>query len=140
MKIMNQFELLVCSVENYSHIKNVASNHVARSFYEKGIFELLLDGYEMYCDMDEGFLIGMIDGYMENTIDAEENDYNKYKERQAVLPKVLKEIAKQSHMTKIETIKAFYESKTGELFSQDDTQYYNKTVEELIELYQKETA
>lgn len=137
---MNQFELLVCCVENYSHIKNVASNKVAHSFYEKGIFSLLLEGYEIYCNMDEGFFIGMIDGYMENTIDADKNDYNKHRERQSVLPKVLKEIAKQYDMTKIEAIKAFYDSKTGELFSQDDTGYCDKTAEELMKLYQREKA
>ena len=54
------------------------------------------------------------------------------------MPKVLKEIAKQYHMTKIETIKAFYASKTGQCFAQDDTQYYNKTAEELIDCYKKE--
>ncbi|MCI9353758.1 MAG: DUF3791 domain-containing protein [Firmicutes bacterium] len=135
---MNQFELLVCCVENYSHIKNVSSDKVAHSFYEKGIFQLLLEGYNVYCGMDEDFLIGMIDGYVENTTDAEQNDYNKHKERQSVLPKVLKEIAKQYHMTKIETIKAFYASKTGQCFAQDDTQYYNKTAEELIDCYKKE--
>ena len=129
---MNQFELLVCCVENYSHVKNVASNQVAHSFSEKGIFQLILEGYEVYCDMDEDFFIGMIDGYMENTIDAETSEYNKHRQRQAVLPKVLKEIAKQYHMTKIETIEAFYQSKTGELFAQDNTGYAEKTAEELL--------
>ena len=52
--------------------------------------------------------------------------------RQAVLPKVLKEIAKQYHMTKIEAIEAFYQSKTGELFAQDNTGYAEKTAEELL--------
>ena len=119
---MNQFELLVCCVENYSHIKNVASNQVARSFAKKGIFELLLEGYEAYCDMDEGFFIGMIDGYMENTTDAEESEYNKHRQRQAVLPKALKQIAKQNNMTKIEAITSFYASKTGEAFAHDSTE------------------
>lgn len=136
---MNQFELLVCCVENYSHIKNVASNKVADSFSKKGIFQLILEGYEVYCDMDEGFFIGMIDGYMENTTDAEASQYNKHRQRQAVLPKVLKEIAKQYHMTKIEAIESFYQSKTGESFAQDDTGYAEKTVEELLECYKKET-
>lgn len=135
---MNQFELLVNCVENYSHVKNVSSDKVARSFYEKGIFQLLLEGYEVYCDMDEGFFIGMIDGYVENTTDAEQNDYNRHRERQSVLPKVLKEISKQYHMTKIETIRAFYASKTGQNFAQDDTGYYNKTAEELFDCYKKE--
>ena len=135
---MNQFELLVNCVENYSHVKNVSSDKVARSFYEKGIFQLLLEGYEVYCDMYEGFFIGMIDGYVENTTDAEQNDYNKHRERQSVLPKVLKEISKQYHMTKIETIRAFYASKTGQNFAQDDTGYYNKTAEELFDCYKKE--
>ena len=135
---MNQFELLVNCVENYSHVKNVSSDKVARSFYEKGIFQLLLEGYEVYCDMDEGFFIGMIDGYVENTTDAEQNDYNKHRERQSVLPKVLKEISKQYHMTKIETIRAFYASKTGQNFAQDDKGYYNKTAEELFDCYKKE--
>ncbi|HIT86643.1 MAG TPA: hypothetical protein IAB62_02500 [Candidatus Coprocola pullicola] len=136
---MNQFELLVCCVENYSHIKNVASNKVAHSFGQKGIFELLLEGYEAYCNMDEGFFIGMIDGYMENTTDAQQSEYNKHKQRQAVLPKVLKQIAKEKNMTKIETIKSFYASKTGEAFANDSTEYYNKTPEELVELYNQET-
>ena len=135
---MNQFELLVNCVENYSHVKNVSSDKVARSFYEKGIFQLLLEGYEVYCDMDEGFFIGMIDGYVENTTDAEQNDYNRHSERQSVLPKVLKEISKQYHMTKIETIRAFYASKTGQNFAQDDTGYYNKAAEELFDCYKKE--
>lgn len=135
---MNQFELLVNCVENYSHVKNVSSDKVARSFYEKGIFQLLLEGYEVYCDMDEGFFIGMIDGYVENTTDAEQNDYNRHRERQSVLPKVLKEISKQYHMTKIEAIRAFYASKIGQNFAQDDTGYYNKTAEELFDCYKKE--
>ncbi len=135
---MNQLELLVCCVENYSHIKNVASNKVAHSFSEKGIFQLLLEGYKVYCDMDEGFFIGMIDGYMENTIDAEKSEYNKHKQRQAVLPKVLKEITKEYHITKIEAIESFYQSKTGEYFAQDNTGYYEKTAQELMESYKKE--
>ena len=85
------------------------------------------------------FLIGMIDGYVENTTDAEQNDYNKHKERQSVLPKVLKEIAKQYHIDKNRNkLKHFYASKTGQCFAQDDTQYYNKTAEELIDCYKKE--
>ena len=135
---MNQFELLACCVENYSQIKNVASHNVAHSFSEKGIFELLLEGYEVYCDMDEDFFIGMIDGYMENTTDAEKTEYNKHKQRQAVLPKVLKAMTKEYHMTKIEAIKAFYDSKTGEYFAQDNTEYYHKTAEELLQSYKNE--
>ena len=42
-------------------------------------------------------------------------------------------------MTKIETIKSFYASKTGEAFANDSTEYYNKTPEELVELYNQET-
>lgn len=137
---MNQFELLVNCVENYSHIKNVASNKVAHSFSEKGIFQLLLEGYEAYCDMDEGFFIGMIDGYVENTTDAEKSEYNKHRERQSVLPVELKQIAKQYHMTKIQAIESFYSSKTGEYFAQDNTEYYQKTADELLKCYQNEKA
>ena len=76
----------------------------------------------------------------ENKTQAEKSEYNKHRERQSVLPVVLKQIAKQYHITKIQAIESFYSSKTGEYFAQDNTEYYQKTADELLKCYQNEKA
>lgn len=135
---MTELEMMIACVEHYSHLKNVPSCKVFRAFSKKGIVDMLLESYEIFKDMDMGFFMGMIDGYVDNTIDSEEQDYLRYEERKQVLPKVIPLIQEKFSMGEMEALEAFYLSDTGASFSEDETGLYGKTPEEIFGQYIQE--
>ncbi|NLK37728.1 MAG: DUF3791 domain-containing protein [Epulopiscium sp.] len=135
---MNKLEMLIACIEHYSYLKDVPGNQVFVSFAQKGVLTMLLDSYDVFRDMDIGFFMGVIDGYVENTIDAEEKHYIHYEERKKKLPQVVASIMKQYNMDEIKALEQFYLSDTGALFSQDTSELYKKTPEELFALYVQE--
>lgn len=135
---MNNTEMIICSIEYFSYLKNVPSNKVYEFFQKKGILDMLLENAPVFTGMDAGFLIGVIDGYLESTYDAEESDFLRYEERTALLPKAIAVGAKALGITELEAMEKFYTSKIGEDFAQDASGLYEKTPEELADIFIKE--
>lgn len=135
---MNKLEMLIACVEHYSYLKDVPGNQVFVSFAQKDVLTMLLDSYDVFHDMDIEFFMGVIDGFVENTIDSEEKHYIHYEERKEKLPQVVASIMKQYNMDEIKALEQFYLSDTGALFSQDTSELYKKTPEELFALYVQE--
>lgn len=130
--------MLILCIEHYSYIKDIPSNQVFVSFAQKGVFTMLLDSYDVFKNMDIGFFMGVIDGYMENTIDAETQQYTHYEEREQKLPKVIDLIQSHYGVDEVKALEQFYLSEIGVKFSQDESGLYQKTAEELFALYVQE--
>ncbi len=135
---MSKLEMLILCIEHYSYIKDIPSNQVFVSFAQKGVFTMLLDSYDVFKNMDIGFFMGVIDGYMENTIDAETQQYTHYEEREQKLPKVIDLIQSHYGVDEVKALEQFYLSEIGVKFSQDESGLYQKTAEELFALYVQE--
>lgn len=135
---MEQRTMIVSCIEYYSYLKNIPSNKVFSSFERSGFIDMLLDTFRQFPEMDLDFYIGMVDGLTSLESDSEEKDYTHYNERSSLLPEVIRLLGKQHRMDDLEACRMYYASKTAELVSEDSTEYYKKTAQEIFALVEAE--
>lgn len=135
---MEQRAMIVSCIEYYSYLKNIPSNKVFSSFERSGFINMLLDTFRQFPEMDLDFYIGMVDGLTSLESDSEENDYTHYDERSRLLPEAIGLLGKQHRMDDLEACRMYYTSKTAELVSEDKTEYYKKTAQEIFALVEAE--
>lgn len=135
---MEQRTMIVSCIEYYSYLKNIPSNKVFLSFERSGFLDMLLDTFRQFPEMDVDFYIGMVDGLTLLESDSNEKNYAHYTERSAFLPEVIAMLGKRHRMDDLEACRMYYNSETAGLVSEDKTQYYKKTAQEIFELVEAE--
>ncbi|WP_313530011.1 hypothetical protein [Anaerotignum sp.] len=135
---MEEKTLIVSCVEYYSFLKNIPANKVFQSFQQASILSMILESNQNFPEMDLGFYAGMIDGIIAMESDADENDYEHYKERIALISEVVSMLAKKHHLDPVEACQMYYISHTAEMVSEDSTGYYQKIAAEIYALVEAE--
>lgn len=135
---MDQKNVIVSCVEYYSFLKNIPSNKVFQSFKQASILNMILESQANFPEMDLDFYVGMIDGMIAVENDAEQNDYEHYKERISLISDVVSMLAKKHHLDAIEACGMYYESHTAEMVSEDNTEFYKKMASEVYSMVEAE--
>ena len=135
---MEQRTMIVSCMEYYSYLKNIPSDKVFSAFEKSGFTAMLLDTFRQFPEMDLDFYIGMVDGLTALESDSDVHEYPHYTERSALLPEVVGMLAKKHKMDDLEACRLYYHSRTAGLVSDDATQYYKKTAQEIFELVEAE--
>lgn len=135
---MEQRTLIISCIEYYSYLKNIPSDKVFASFEKAGFLDMLLDTFRQFPEMDLDFYIGMVDGLTALESDSDEHEYGHYTERSGLLEEVVAMLAKRHKMDDLQACQLYYHSRTAGLVSEDRTQYYKKTAQELFELVEAE--
>lgn len=136
---MDQKELIISCIEEYSYLKNIPANKVFQSFENSSILAMILDSYRTFPQMDTAFYMGMIDGVTAMESDAEDNDYQAYEQRTVLVKEVVAMLMKKHHLNDLEACHMYYESRTAEAVSEDHTGYYKKSPQEVFQLIFGET-
>lgn len=130
--------LLVSCTEYYAYLKNIAGNHVYVSLEKNGLVNTLLQTQVHFPSMDLDFYMGLLDGLLAMESDATENAYAAYKARTELVIDVVNRIAKTHHMQAPEACQMYYNSRVAEAVSEDSTNYYQKSADEIFALVEQQ--
>ena len=88
--------------------------------------------------MDLDFYMGLLDGLLAMESDATKNAYAAYKARTELVIDVVNRIAKTHHMQAPEACQMYYNSRVAEAVSEDSTNYYQKSADEIFALVEQQ--
>lgn len=135
---MNQTKLLVSCTEYFSFLKNIPPRDVFQSFTRSGLIPTILDTHATFPEADLTFYMGMIDGIMALENDADESPYKNYEARIRLLNAVLLKLGTAKRCTAADACTLYYTSALGHLVSDETNGYYEKSVDEILQLLQEE--
>ena len=135
---MDQRTLVVSCVEYYSDLKAIPSDKVFAAFERAGFITMILDSQKLFPEMGIDFYIGMVDGltHLESDSDVGENTH--HEERSALAAEVVALLMKAHKMNDLEACQMYYHSKTAVEVSNERTNFYKKSAQEIFDLIEAE--
>jgi hypothetical protein len=135
---MDQHVLVVSCVEYYSDLKAIPSDKVFAAFERAGFLTMILDSQKLFPEMGIDFYIGMVDGltHLESDSDVGENTH--HEERSALAAAVVAMLMKKHKMDALEGCKMYYHSKAAVEVSNERTNFYKKSAQEIFDLIEAE--
>ena len=99
---------------------------------------MILDSQKLFPEMGIDFYIGMVDGltHLESDSDVGENEH--HEERSALAGEVVAMLMKKHKMDALEGCKMYYHSKAAVEVSNERTNFYKKSAQEIFDLIEAE--
>lgn len=135
---MDQRTLVVSCVEYYSDLKNIPSDKVFATFENVGFLKMFAESQQMFPDMGLDFYIGMVDGLTSLESDAAVGENTHHEERAALADAVVAMLQKKHKMNEMEACQMYYHSKTAVSVSNEKTNFYKKSAQEIFDLIEAE--
>jgi len=135
---MEQRTLLVSCVEYYSDLKAIPSDKVFAAFERAGFITMILDSQKLFPEMGIDFYIGMVDGLTSLESDSDVGENTHHEERSSLAAEVVAMLMKKHKMNDLEGCQMCYHSKTATSVSQEKTEFYKKSAQEIFDLIEAE--
>jgi len=135
---MEQRTLLVSCVEYYSDLKAIPSDKVFAAFERAGFITMILDSQKLFPEMGIDFYIGMVDGLTSLESDSDVGENTHHEERSALAAEVVAMLMKKHKMNDLEGCKMYYHSQTAASVSNEKTEFYKKSAQEIFDLIEAE--
>lgn len=135
---MDQRTLVVSCVEYYSDLKAIPSDKVFAAFEKAGFITMILDSQKLFPEMGVDFYIGMVDGLTALESDSSVGENTHHEERTALAAEVVAMLMKKHKMNDLEGCQTYYHSKAAAEVSNEKTNFYKKTAQEIFDLIEAE--
>ena len=135
---MDQRTLVVSCVEYYSDLKAITSDKVFAAFERAGFITMILDSQKLFPEMGVDFYIGMVDGLTALESDSNVGENTHHEERSALAAEVVALLMKAHKMNDLEACQMYYHSKTAVEVSNEKTNFYKKSAQEIFDLIEAE--
>ena len=135
---MDQRTLVVSCVEYYSDLKAIPSDKVFAAFEKAGFIKMIVESQQMFPEMGVDFYIGMVDGLTHLESDSSVGENEHHEERSVLAGEVVAMLMKKHKMDALEGCKMYYHSKAAVEVSNERTNFYKKSAQEIFDLIEAE--
>ena len=135
---MDQHVLVVSCVEYYSDLKAIPSDKVYAAFEKAGFIKMIVESQQMFPEMGIDFYIGMVDGLTHLESDSSVGENEHHEERSVLAGEVVAMLMKKHKMDALEGCKMYYHSKAAVEVSNERTNFYKKSAQEIFDLIEAE--